>query len=182
MLAVGPGICRSPSAAPAAGGRGIPDPQLVYSVGVSSVPAGGVEEVVKLAVQFVTALLPFDGGAPWSLIVKRTSSGSSPVSGSGEFSDPSPDRSSGSIWIANKKMEVVVWIITVKTMAQGAGLSGPLSGDFPSAEGLLPNPSQKRSSGGGAPPARPGRRRHRDLEGPVCNFIFVLDLSVRMVI
>jgi hypothetical protein len=38
-------------------------------------------------------------------------------------------------------------------------------------------------SGGGAPSEHPIiRQRRRDLEGPDCNFFFVLDLSIRILL
>jgi hypothetical protein len=61
-------------------------------------------------------------------------------------------------------------------VVQGGGLQGPLFGDFPAAEGLLPIQGLKRSSG--APLTRPHRRRGRGPEGVSCNFLYILDLSV----
>jgi hypothetical protein len=52
-------------------------------------------------------------------------------------------------------------------------------GDFPAVTGLAPFQGLRRSSGSGAPPTAPVRRRSWDLEGLLCNFLFVLDLSVR---
>jgi hypothetical protein len=73
---------------------------------------------------------------------------------------------------------VMVFIATT-TALQRVGSTDPAIGDFPAAMGLAPIQGLRRSSGSGAPPTAPVRRRSWDLEGLPCNFMFVLGLSVR---
>ena len=69
------GIPPSPTAAPAAGGGGIPGSGHVHSVGLVGVLAGGVLEAVASAVGVLgTAASSSGDGAPWSSGVKQASS------------------------------------------------------------------------------------------------------------
>jgi hypothetical protein len=79
------------------------------------------------------------------------------------------------------KMQVKMVLIYSATTAAflGVGSSDPALGDFPAATGLALIQGVKRSSGSGAPPTAPVRRLSRDLEGPMCNLLLFLDLSVR---
>ena len=65
-----------PSAAPAAGGWGIPRSRPVHSVGCGRNPAGGVVEVAMVSVaRWGSARFPFCGGAPRSSDVARAAFG-----------------------------------------------------------------------------------------------------------
>jgi hypothetical protein len=77
------------------------------------------------------------------------------------------------------KVKMVMAFIATTTALQRVGSTDPAIGDFPAATGLAPIQGLRRSSGSGAPPTAPVRRRSWDLEGLLCNFLFVLDLSVR---
>jgi hypothetical protein len=82
------------------------------------------------------------------------------------------------------KLEVkVFWSFAKLTSTLGAGLHGPLSGDFPAARGLLP--IQARSGA----MADPARRRlvlvvvvFEVQRGLVVFLLFLVDLSVRLLL
>jgi hypothetical protein len=64
-----------PSAAPTAGGWGIPDSLCVNSVGLVGWAAGGVvEAVARLERPFAMELVPTGGGALWCAATERQSS------------------------------------------------------------------------------------------------------------
>lgn len=174
-----PGVPPPPSAAPAAGGWRKPGSRRVHSVGSSRVPAGGVVEAVARSVwSLVAVLVPFGGGALRSSGPERLPSPCSWFVGTTVRVCPSPDLHRRRIRVSKLKKKMVGRSFATALAFQGAGSSDPLTGDFPAAEGLAPYQGVKRSSGSGAPPARSVRRRGRDPEGPVCNFLFFLDLSV----
>jgi hypothetical protein len=169
-----PGDPPPPSAAPAAGGWGCPRSRRVHRVGSSRVPAGGVVEATALLVWSLVVVL-----APSAVVLCGAERSPSPCSwfvGTTVRVYPSPDLHMWRIRVLKLKKKMVCRSFAATLAFQGVGSSDPLSGDFPAAEGLAPNQGVKRSSVSSAPPARSARRCGRDLEGPVCNFFFSLDL------
>jgi hypothetical protein len=184
LLAVDPWNPPPPPAAPAAGGWGFHGSRPVYSVGVGLVPAGGVAEAGRLSAwSLVSAGSPSGDGAPRSFLVKRLTSSSLEVLGSGELGVPRP----GSTWRRfrwlNKKRKMVSGYSASSATSSAVGSSDSAFGDFPLALGLALIQGVLRSSGSGAPPARLVLRRGRGPEevdrGLLCIFKIFLDLSVR---
>ena len=62
---------------------------------------------------------------------------------------------------------------------QVVGSPDPVLGDFPAAMGLAPVQGVLQSSGSGVPLIAPARRRRRGPVGFLCNFAFILELSLR---
>jgi hypothetical protein len=141
-------------------------------------------EVARLSAWFLLEeLLPSGGGVLRDAAVELLLPRCSWIYGFGEYLKPSPDRSRWSIWILKSKLEMVLEFVATVAAAWGVGSSEPLIGVFPSVEGLLPSQGLKWSSGGSANWSRPGARWCRwGPVGLVCNFTFVLDLSVRSAI
>jgi hypothetical protein len=138
-----------------------------------------VEVVARSEWIFVAVFVPFGSGALWSSAAERSPSTCSWFFRAAVRVKPSPDLEWWRIRLL-KKLKMVVMNCATALVVQGGGLQGPLFGDFPAAEGLLPIQGLKRSSGSGsgAPLSRPHRRRGRGPEGVGCNFLYILDLSV----
>lgn len=68
--------------------------------------------------------------------MESSSSPSSRVFGSVEFVKPSPDPAWRSVRNSSNKEGAVVFGFALKMAAQGVGSTGPVTGDYPSAEGL----------------------------------------------
>jgi hypothetical protein len=145
------------------------------------VPAGGVSEAGRLSVwSLVSARSPSGDGAPRSLFVKRPTSSSPQVYGSGVLAVPRPGSTRRRSRCVKKKMKVISGYSASSATSSAVGSSDPAFGDFPLAKGLVPIQGVLRSSGSGASPSASVRRRRRDLEeGLRCIFSFFLGLSVR---
>ena len=170
------------SAASAAGGWGRAGSRCVYSVGPVRSPAGGAVEVVVASVRKSEAVLfPSAGWAPRSAAAGRSSPSCSWLAGAtARANKPSPDLQ----WRRIRVMKTLLEDDGLK-LRDDAGVSGCRG--FGSTDRRLPvcrrassDPRHLGSGSSGAPPACPVRRRSRDPEGPVCIFLFFLDLSVRM--
>jgi hypothetical protein len=131
-------IPRPPAAASAAGGRRIADSLFVHSVSSLRVPLVCVEEEETPTMQVLkTAPSPFVGGVLQSSDGVRASSSSSAFYGSSEFFFPHADRRRP-IWYQLILEMKMAWSLAMKTTASDVGPQGPLTGDFPAAQGLLP--------------------------------------------
>ena len=131
----------------------------------------------------VSACFLSRGGAPWSSSVRRLTSPSPSIYGSGVFFVPRPDPAWRRIRMLNKKEKMALTSIATTTALLRVGSSDPAIGDFPASMGLAPFQGLRRSSGSGAPPTALVRRLSRDLEeGLPCNFLFLLGLSVRTMV
>ena len=145
-------IPRSPSAASAAGGRGIPVSCPVYSVGALWLQVVGALEVEAWRLKFA------GGGSP----LRRRRSAERRLRSTANDALASPRRCCGrlphgrlrgrrSLQIEIKKKEM--WRIGSSAAAlDGVGLPGPALGDFPLAWGLPPIQGFEGGSGDGAPP------------------------------
>jgi hypothetical protein len=93
---------------------------------------------------------------------------------------PPPDLSGGGfgVWLNKRKKKME--ICATSPLFLGVGPQGPLPGDFPAAGGLLPFHAFR---GAAAVPARHQLVLDAGVvgvqSGPLCNFSFVLDFSVR---
>ena len=127
-----------------------------------------MEAEVRSAWQCSADLVPSDGGAP------RSSAVEIPL-----FLKPSP----ATVWrpgrILFNKEEAVCWSPAMEMEGRGVSSSELATGDFPSAEGPYLIQVIKRCGGGGAPPAASSSSSTSGSGGPFCNFLFVLDHSVR---
>jgi hypothetical protein len=84
----------------------------------------------------LTLLFPFGGVVPRSSAVLRSLSSCSVVLGFVKLGKSSPDLGSWQIRRLKKKVDMVVNFAT-DSMALGVGSLGPVTGDFPTVEGLL---------------------------------------------
>ena len=182
-LAAGSSIPRSPSVAPATGGRGIVDPRLVHSVGSSRRPVGGaVEAVVRSARRVLADLVPFDDDALRSFVVEIPPFPSSQIFGSAVLIKPSPAMA----WRPGRnllnKEKTLLRSFVLEMQGRGVSSQELATGDFPSAEGLYLIQAIKRYGGGGAPPAASSSSSTSGSRGHRCNFLLFLGLSVRTVL
>jgi hypothetical protein len=132
-------------------------------------PVGGaVEAEVRSAWRCSADLVLSDGGAPWSSAVEIP-----------PFLKPSP----AMVWRPGRflfnKEEAACWSPAMEMEGRGVSSSELATGDFPFAEGLHLVQVIKRCGDGGAPPAASSSSSTSGSGGPYCNFLFVLDRSVR---
>lgn len=171
-----------PPAASAAGGWGIRRSWPVYSVGYGRTSAGGDLEVEEASVVvWLLDRVPSRGGAPRSSGVWRSTSSSSRVLGSVVLGVLWPVPQWRRIWSLKTVVKMVVISGATKTALLRVGSLDPAIGDFPVTMELALIQGLWQSSGSGAPPSASARRLCRGVEeeGLICNFRFLLYLSVR---
>jgi hypothetical protein len=111
--------------------------------------------------------------------VWRLTSPSSSIYGFDPLLVPRPDLARRRIRVKMLEVKMVFDGFAMTAALLGVGSPDPALGDFPAAMGLDPVQGVKRISGSGAPPTAPVRRLCRVPEGLLCNFVLVLDLSIR---
>ena len=94
------------------------------------------------------AVFPFDGGAPGSSAADRPSSSRSSLCG--RASIPSPEAGRRRLRLPMCPSKMMMSSSAAALQLEGAGPPGPLSGDPPVTEGLLPIQVMLRSSGDGS--------------------------------
>jgi hypothetical protein len=131
-LAVDPWIPLPPAAAPAAGGWGIHGSRVVDSVGVGVVSSCGVLKAEMSSVCLQVAVVPFDGGGPWSSAVDLLPSACSQLGGAGVRVFPLPVPVGRRI-----RLPQIWWKMVMVRYDDNGGhrgrSSGPVLGDFPLA-------------------------------------------------
>lgn len=165
-------IPHPPSAAPAAGGWGIPDSRCVHSVGFVGWPAGGVvEEVARSERPFAAELVSSGGRVPRSTASELPPFSCLQIFGSVRRVKSSPDPEWQRIRSSCLEKKVVRRCIAASTVVQGVGSSDRVVRRLPSCRGAASHPRhrveqwQRRATGPFWPPARSGSR-----EGPFCIF------------
>ena len=143
-------------------------------------PVGGaVEAVVRSARRVAANLFPFGGGALRSSVVEVPPFPSSRFYGAMGFVKPYP----AAVWrpgwnLFNKEKEKLL-SFAMKTVSCGVSSLELATGDSPDVKGMYLIQAFERYSGGGPPPAASSSSSTSGSGGPFCNFLFVLDHSVR---